>query len=69
MRGDKRFRRCLKKSKSPAAHMVGKIFFNVVGSKCFKFTRERACKRRDWWGKCKKYGFTKVAHPRKQRAF
>lgn len=64
-----RFRRCLKKSTSPAAHMVGKIYFNVIGPQCFKFTKTKTCKRRNWWGKCKRYGFTKIAYPKRQRSF
>ncbi|XP_060079253.1 uncharacterized protein LOC132558675 [Ylistrum balloti] len=52
---DKRFRGCLKQSVSPMASLIGRIYFNIMGSKCFTVKMEDVCVRRSWWGRCEKY--------------
>jgi len=34
--------------------MVGRLFFNVIGTKCFilRDRRENVCVERAWWGRC-----------------
>jgi len=34
--------------------MVGRVFFNVVGTKCFvlRVRRDSQCVERAWWGGC-----------------
>lgn len=49
---DERFRSCLKVSNSGAANLVGKIFFNIVQTKCFMFQMDEVCQERSWWGSC-----------------
>ncbi|KAF7489107.2 Group 3 secretory phospholipase A2 [Sarcoptes scabiei] len=49
---DERFRSCLKVADSGAANLVGKIFFNVVKTKCFMFKIDDVCMERSWWGSC-----------------
>ncbi|KAJ6216531.1 hypothetical protein RDWZM_007688 [Blomia tropicalis] len=49
---DERFRSCLKVANSGAANLVGKIFFNVVQTKCFMFQMDEICQDRSWWGTC-----------------
>ncbi|CAG5127354.1 unnamed protein product, partial [Candidula unifasciata] len=55
------FRKCLKASSSPLAHLIGQIYFNVVGPQCFKFTQKSTCVQRHWWGGCRQYANSKVA--------
>lgn len=66
-----RFRTCLKMANSPDANMVGKLFFNVVQTKCFNLKRERVCKKRSLkhFGKCKKYVYKRRAHLMPNRKF
>ncbi|XP_033747321.1 uncharacterized protein LOC117332499 [Pecten maximus] len=52
---DKRFRGCLKQSVSPMASLIGRIYFNIMGSKCFNVVMEDVCVRRSWWGRCEEY--------------
>mgnify|MGYP002716590584 CR=1 FL=1 len=47
-----RFRSCLKVANSGAANLVGKIYFNVVKTKCFMFKMDDMCIDRTWWGNC-----------------
>lgn len=54
---------------SPDANMVGKVFFNVLQTKCFVLKPEKVCKRRSWWGQCEKKGIRKRAHVRDNRRF
>ncbi|CAL1538896.1 unnamed protein product, partial [Lymnaea stagnalis] len=68
-RCDRKFRKCLKSSNSPLAHLIGQIFFNVVGPQCFKFNKETTCLQRFWWGGCREWGESKVAYVKKQRRF
>ncbi|XP_046346212.1 uncharacterized protein LOC124126741 [Haliotis rufescens] len=66
---DNRFRRCLKRSKSSTAKLVGQLFFNILNPQCFKFTKKRACLTRTWLGTCHKYGKGKSALPRDSMGF
>uniref|UniRef100_A0A1L8DPY4 phospholipase A2 n=2 Tax=Nyssomyia neivai TaxID=330878 RepID=A0A1L8DPY4_9DIPT len=66
---DRRFRTCLKMADSADANIVGKIFFNIVQSKCFILKPEKYCKQRSWWGECLKKGIRKRAHLRDNRKF
>ncbi|XP_055707004.1 uncharacterized protein LOC129804039 isoform X3 [Phlebotomus papatasi] len=66
---DYRFRTCLKMADSPDANIVGKIFFNIVQSKCFILKPEKYCKQRSWWGECLKKGIRKRAHLRDNRKY
>lgn len=52
---DNRFRGCLRQSLSSTANMIGKIYFNILGSKCFSFQEQEICAERAWWGYCRKY--------------
>jgi secretory phospholipase A2 len=47
-----------------SANLVGKLFFNVVQTKCFVLKPERTCVKSSWWGKCLKYEYQKQAHLR-----
>ncbi|XP_037077280.1 uncharacterized protein LOC119098462 [Pollicipes pollicipes] len=47
---DERFHTCLKMTGSGAANMVGKIFFNVVKTKCFVLKKQVECVKSSWWG-------------------
>ncbi|XP_050025400.1 acidic phospholipase A2 PA4-like [Dermacentor andersoni] len=58
---DERFRSCLKMTNNGASHMVGKLYFNVVQTKCFVFKYRHVCELRSWWGKCLKREKRKVA--------
>ncbi|OTF76467.1 hypothetical protein BLA29_002062 [Euroglyphus maynei] len=37
---------------SGAANLVGKIYFNVVKTKCFMFKMDEMCIDSTWWGNC-----------------
>ncbi|WAR01507.1 PA2G3-like protein [Mya arenaria] len=50
-----RFRGCLRSSVSSMASMIGKIYFNILGSKCFRLTEVEVCMERSWWGRCQRY--------------
>ncbi|KAH6933846.1 hypothetical protein HPB50_018601 [Hyalomma asiaticum] len=56
-----RFRSCLKMANNGASHMVGKLYFNVVQTKCFVFRHREVCELRSWWGKCLQREKKKVA--------
>ncbi|XP_044730141.1 uncharacterized protein LOC123293396 isoform X1 [Chrysoperla carnea] len=59
---DLSFRACLKLTDSGASNMVGKLFFNVVQTKCFVIKSKRVCKKRSFWGnQCLKHGYKKQA--------
>ncbi|CAD7087836.1 unnamed protein product [Hermetia illucens] len=66
---DERFRTCLKMADSPDANLVGKLFFNIVQTKCFVLKPEKVCKRTSWWGKCEERSLRKRAHIRDNRQF
>jgi secretory phospholipase A2 len=52
-----------------AANMVGKLFFNVVQTKCFVLKNEKVCKKYSWWGKCLRYKRQKQAYLRDNLSF
>ncbi|XP_075989397.1 uncharacterized protein LOC142985240 isoform X1 [Anticarsia gemmatalis] len=60
-RCDERFRACLKLADTSVSNMVGKLFFNVVQTKCFILKPVKMCTQRSWWGKCLRKGYTKQA--------
>ncbi|XP_053623229.1 uncharacterized protein LOC128682516 isoform X1 [Plodia interpunctella] len=60
-RCDERFRACLKLADTSVSNMVGKLFFNIVQTKCFVLKPVKACTKRSWWGKCLRRGYTKQA--------
>ncbi|XP_062555895.1 uncharacterized protein LOC134220809 isoform X3 [Armigeres subalbatus] len=66
---DERFRTCLKTADSSDANMVGKVFFNIVQSKCFVLKPETMCTKTSWWGKCEKKVRRKRAHIRDNRKY
>ncbi|XP_052745694.1 uncharacterized protein LOC112045804 isoform X3 [Bicyclus anynana] len=60
-RCDERFRACLKLADTSVSNMVGKLFFNVVQTKCFILKPVKVCTQRSWWGKCTRRGAIKQA--------
>jgi len=58
---DESFRSCLRRARNEVANMVGELYFNVVGTKCFTLKKQRECVQRSWWGKCKEYDTTQLA--------
>ncbi|XP_055381744.1 zinc finger protein 287-like [Condylostylus longicornis] len=66
---DTRFRTCLKMADSADANMVGKIFFNIVQTKCFVLKPEKVCKMRDENDRCIKKALRKRAYLRDNRKF
>jgi len=58
------FRTCLRMASSPAADVVGELFFNYLGMKCFIFKRETYCAQRAWWGKCERQATRQAAELR-----
>ncbi|XP_045592602.2 group 3 secretory phospholipase A2 [Procambarus clarkii] len=51
---DERFKACLKMARTGAADMVGNVFFNVVKTRCFRFEKQKVCRKWSWWGRCEK---------------
>ncbi|XP_063216562.1 uncharacterized protein LOC134527637 isoform X2 [Bacillus rossius redtenbacheri] len=66
---DERFRTCLKMCNTGAANLVGKLFFNIVQTKCFVLKPKKMCVKKSWWGKCEKYAYKKRAHLRDNLAY
>ncbi|CAI9715459.1 acidic phospholipase A2 PA4 [Octopus vulgaris] len=68
---DRRFRNCLKKvsSNSSITHLIGRIYFDFLGSRCFVFTKEKYCVERSWWGKCRTYGTQLTAKIKLQECY
>ncbi|XP_050359657.1 uncharacterized protein LOC126779581 isoform X3 [Nymphalis io] len=60
-RCDERFRACLKLADTSVSNMVGKLFFNIVQTKCFILKPVKMCTQRSWWGKCLRRGYMKQA--------
>ncbi|XP_050359658.1 uncharacterized protein LOC126779581 isoform X4 [Nymphalis io] len=56
-----RFRACLKLADTSVSNMVGKLFFNIVQTKCFILKPVKMCTQRSWWGKCLRRGYMKQA--------
>jgi hypothetical protein len=46
------------------ANLIGKLFFNIVQTKCFVLKAEKLCVKRSWWGKCLKKEYKKQAYLR-----
>nr|XP_012222494.1 PREDICTED: uncharacterized protein LOC105672262 isoform X2 [Linepithema humile]XP_012222495.1 PREDICTED: uncharacterized protein LOC105672262 isoform X2 [Linepithema humile] len=61
---DERFRTCLKMAGTASADFIGKIFFDVLQSKCFVLKPQKVCVKRSWWGKCLHYEYRKQAYVR-----
>ncbi|GAB1868061.1 Group 3 secretory phospholipase A2 [Camponotus japonicus] len=61
---DERFRTCLKMAGTTSADFIGKIFFDVLQSKCFILKPQKVCVKRSWWGKCQHHEYRKQAHVR-----
>ncbi|XP_064619561.1 uncharacterized protein LOC135483001 [Lineus longissimus] len=55
---DHAFRSCLRGKTDPTADMVGNLYFNVIGMKCFTFVPKRVCQKRSWWYKCESFEMT-----------
>ena len=51
------------------AKMIGKIYFNILGSKCFHFQETEVCAERSWWGLCQKYETQTVAEVKNQVSY
>ncbi|KAL7015766.1 hypothetical protein ACKWTF_016663 [Chironomus riparius] len=66
---DRRFRTCLKMADSSDANMVGKLFFNIIQTKCFVLKSENTCILYSWWGKCLKYKAKKKAYLRDNQKY
>ncbi|XP_062589808.1 uncharacterized protein LOC134251415 [Saccostrea cucullata] len=66
---DQEFRHCLQQSLSPNANFLGKIYFNIMGSKCFVFKETSVCKAYTWYGTCAEYKTDTVAHIKTQPYF
>ncbi|XP_048003635.1 uncharacterized protein LOC125239909 isoform X1 [Leguminivora glycinivorella] len=63
-RCDERFRACLKLANTSMSNMVGKLFFNVVQTRCFVLKPVKSCTQRSWWGRCLRRSYTKRAYLR-----
>ncbi|XP_011870580.1 PREDICTED: uncharacterized protein LOC105563540 isoform X1 [Vollenhovia emeryi] len=61
---DERFRTCLKMAGTTSADFIGKIFFDVLQSKCFILKPQKICVKRSWWGKCQHHEYRKQAYVR-----
>jgi len=48
------FRTCLRMANTDQSNLVGRLYFNYIGMKCFVFKRETVCAEREWWGRCKR---------------
>lgn len=51
---DEVFRTCLKDANTDQSAMVGRVYFNLLGMKCFEFEMEEVCAERSWWGWCQR---------------
>ncbi|KAG7203330.1 hypothetical protein KM043_010418 [Ampulex compressa] len=61
---DERFRTCLKMAGTASANFIGKIFFDVLQTKCFVLKAEKVCVKHSWWGKCLHHEYRKQAYVR-----
>lgn len=59
-----RFRTCLKMAGTASANFIGKIFFDVLRTKCFILKPQKVCTKWSWMGKCQHYEYRKQAHVR-----
>ncbi|XP_015602237.1 uncharacterized protein LOC107271128 isoform X1 [Cephus cinctus] len=61
---DERFRTCLKMAGTSSANFIGKLFFNVVQTKCFVLKPHKVCTKQSWRGKCEHHVYRKQAYLR-----
>ncbi|XP_011142655.2 uncharacterized protein LOC105185106 [Harpegnathos saltator] len=61
---DERFRTCLKMAGTASADFIGKIFFDVLQTKCFVLKTQKICLKRNWWGECARHEYRKQAYIR-----
>ncbi|CAL7949562.1 unnamed protein product [Xylocopa violacea] len=61
---DERFRTCLKMADTASANFIGKIFFDVLRTKCFILKPQKVCTKWSWSGKCQHHDYRKQAHVR-----
>ncbi|KZC06315.1 PREDICTED: uncharacterized protein LOC107194548 [Dufourea novaeangliae] len=61
---DERFRTCLKMSGTASANFIGRIFFDVLRTKCFVLKPQKVCTKWSWMGKCQRHEYKKKAHVR-----
>ncbi|XP_076234323.1 uncharacterized protein LOC143179144 isoform X2 [Calliopsis andreniformis] len=61
---DERFRTCLKVAGTASANFIGKIFFDVLRTKCFILKPQKVCTKWSWMGKCQRHEYRKQAHVR-----
>lgn len=61
---DERFRTCLKMAGTSSANFIGKIFFDVLRTKCFVLKPQKVCTKWSWMGKCQRHEYRKQAHVR-----
>ncbi|XP_017790819.1 PREDICTED: uncharacterized protein LOC108572981, partial [Habropoda laboriosa] len=61
---DERFRTCLKMAGTAPANFIGKIFFDVLRTKCFILKPQKVCTKWSWMGKCQHHEYRKQAHVR-----
>ncbi|XP_076656933.1 uncharacterized protein LOC143361438 [Halictus rubicundus] len=61
---DERFRTCLKMAGTSSANFIGKIFFDVLRTKCFILKPQKVCAKWSWRGKCQRHEYRKQAHVR-----
>ncbi|XP_012150279.2 uncharacterized protein LOC100880435 [Megachile rotundata] len=61
---DERFRTCLKMAGTSSANFIGKIFFDVLKTKCFVLKPQKTCTKWSWTGKCQHHEYRKQAHVR-----
>lgn len=41
--------------RNDVSNIVGNLYFNYIGMKCFTFKTKTVCAERAWWGKCNRY--------------
>ncbi|XP_015602241.1 uncharacterized protein LOC107271128 isoform X2 [Cephus cinctus] len=61
---DQSFRTCLKMAGTSSANFIGKLFFNVVQTKCFVLKPHKVCTKQSWRGKCEHHVYRKQAYLR-----
>ncbi|XP_054010913.1 uncharacterized protein LOC128893733 isoform X1 [Hylaeus anthracinus] len=61
---DERFRACLKMAGTASANFIGKIFFDVLRTKCFVLKPQKVCSKWSWKSKCQRHEYRKQAHVR-----
>lgn len=61
---DARFQQCLRSQGDSISDIMGVAFFNVLEIPCFVLKEQEACVAWNWWGGCRAYGSTPLAHLR-----